>query len=94
MGWSCTKEQMNTLDRIDKAMGDGRSCRYFLDGPHGGPYGKDYGTADCRDMTIPVYEIIERKPNGQGRARKLGYCRIKPDGRFSLPRGLRKELGL
>ena len=85
MGMSCTIEQSATVDLINEAMGDAHICKYFLDGPHGGPHGKDYGQPGAMVMCLPIYRMD---------GTKIGYARIKPNGRFSLPKGLRQELNL
>ena len=93
MGWSCTHEQHESLTRIQKAMSArapvGSVGSIFVESPRGGPYGKHYGFPGANVICLPVYEITS--PN---HGRRLGYCRIGPDGRFSLPLGLRRKLNL
>jgi len=90
MGMSCTVEQSETVEKLNDAMGPAETCKYFIDGPHGGPYGKDYGTYGSMVMCLPIYRLAR----GGNQCRKVGYARIKPDGSFSLPQGLRQELNL
>jgi len=89
MGMSLTQEQDKTVEKINDAMGDAYNCKYFLDGPHGGPNGKDYGQPGAMVMNLAIYRL-----NGNNGCVKIGYARIKPDGCFSLPKGLRRELNL
>ena len=90
MGMSCTQEQGKTVEKINEAMGPADTCKYFIDGPHGGPHGKDYGACGAMVMCLPIYRLV-RSGN---LCRKVGYARIKPNGTFSLPRGLRQKLKL
>ena len=88
MGWSCTKEQADTLAAIDKATGsvleDGLVDGMFYEHPRGGPYGKDYGTPGAMVMCLPVYQTFER--DGQRFGHRIGYLRIKDDGNWNGPR--------
>lgn len=88
MGWSCTVEQAKTMDRIESAMAR-TGNKYFMESPRGGLYGKDYGTPECKDMYLPVWKRVRGN-----KYERIGYARIKPDGSFSLPKGIRKELNL
>lgn len=87
MGWSCTKEQGDTLDAIDKATGsvseDGLVDGMFYEHPAGGPDGKDYGTPGALNMRLPVFRTWEA--DGQRLGRRIGYLVIKPDGTWNGP---------
>lgn len=71
------------MERIDKAMHRAGE-RYWLLSPSK----KDYGTHGAMVMSLPVYKLEG------GKYTQIGYAKIKPDGSFSLPRGLRQELNL
>jgi len=87
MGWSCTKEQGDTLAAIDKATGsvmeDGLVDGMFYEHPAGGPNGRDYGTPGAMVMCLPVYRTWESK--GERYGHRIGYLRIKADGRWTGP---------
>ena len=85
MGMSCTFEQGEALDRIRKLHGkDGLIAgRYFIDVPAN----RDYGINGRETMCLAVYEVLSLKMRT---ARKIGYARIKPDGKIYLPREVRR----
>ena len=91
MGWSCTQQQHETLERLDAEVRKS-GVPYFIEHPTGGPNGRDYGTPEAMSMCLPVFRIIEMQADGTGRAHKVGYARIKPDGRTSIPLALRQAL--
>jgi len=86
MGMSCTLEQGLALERLYKLHGnDGLiKSKYFIDMPGN----KDYGIDNRRDMCLPVFEILD----GNGYARRIGYIRIKPNGKVYMPRQIKNKL--
>ncbi|RLG42610.1 MAG: hypothetical protein DRO05_00605 [Thermoproteota archaeon] len=81
MGMSCTAEQGKALDLI-RQLHDKNGLingKYFIEGPRP----KDYmGT-----MCLPVYEM-----KGENLWQKIGYVRIKPNGKISFPRILKNQI--
>jgi len=83
---SCTLEQGLALEKLYK-LHDSNGLikgRYFIDTPGN----KDYGTDDRHDMCLPVFEIL----NGNGYVRRIGYVRIKPNGKIYVPRQIKMKL--
>jgi len=89
MGWSCTQEQDEALNKLVEATHPTvESSKFFIESPSGGPYGKDYGTSGCKTMCCAVYKLLSN-----GTCTRVGYARISPDGKTIIPRELRAEIG-
>ncbi len=92
MGWSCTREQSETLDiirlleRAQKGYLPGTPGAFFTDGPKNH---RDYGEPPNVTMGLPIYEMLPNK-----RAQRIGYIRI---GRFgnvvSIPKKAKHVFG-
>ena len=87
MGMSCTFEQGEALDRLRKLHDrkDGLIAgQYFIDAPAN----RDYGIKGREAMHLAVFKITPTRL-----AYKIGYAKIRPDGKIYLPRELRNVIG-
>ena len=83
MGMICTDKQGDALEVIASLHGkDGLIAgKYFVEGPRP----RDYSD---KTMYLGVFEII-----GKNVCVRVGYVRIRPDGKIYFPKVLREVLG-
>ena len=91
MEMSCTKAQSETqarlfaAERLQPGYDAGTTGTYFFDGGSG--HGKDYGLPGAMNMCIPIMVMLDG-----GLCQRIGYAKISPEGKFSLPRVVREIL--